>query len=79
MQLKSLSNIPQYFAVSAVSDCPYSLRATLIDVLKIYAAWRTFITENGVKFICSVVILGYNCNPRSKSSNIKFLMWLQVR
>ena len=79
MQSKNLSNITQYFLTLAVSDCPYSLRATPTYVLKTYTAWQIFIAKNSVKFICWVVILRHNCNPISKSFKIKSLMWLHVK
>ena len=79
MQSKILSNISQYFAILAVSGCPYSLSATPADVLKTDTARRIFIAKNSVKFICWVVILGHNCNPSSKLFKIIFLMWLQVK
>ena len=37
------------------------------DTLKIFATRQTFITENGIKFICSVVLLEHNCKASCKS------------
>ena len=62
----------------AVTGCPYSLRTTLTDILKTIAIRQTFITENDIKFICSVVTVEHDCNASCKSSSMKSFLPLYV-
>ena len=71
IQSKNLSNISQYFAISALSDYPSSLKAKSTDVLKICTARRIIKCWKLCEIYMSGCTLGHNCNPSSKSINIK--------